>query len=498
MDKIKEKLKKINFKYLHIAIILIGIIFISISIFHANMWFDESYSVAMARHTFTEIWQIGESDVHPMLYYFCLHILYLIFGNNIIIYRIFSVAMIALLGILGYTHIRKDFDEKTGLIFSFLAFFLPMTAQYAGEIRMYPLGMLLGTIMAIYAYRIYKGKINKSTYFIFGISSLLLAYTHYYGLMLAGIVNLLVFVYLCKNAKQRKSDLKKFTITAVLQVLAYIPCLIILVKQITGVAAGFWAKLSFPETIYDVLTLQYRGNLTFQPIILSTIFYAYIVYMVYQTQKQERKPATWCFMVYTAIILIALLASLCIKSVILVNRYLLIVTGLLIFGLAFFMAKDTKKWRVITICAIIIVVSIISNISIIKENYNPHNKDCVKYLQENIQDNDIIVYSNVLNGAIIVTDLSSNINITSYFYNKDDWKVYESYKSYSPYMEIKATLEEILDNYSGRVWLIEGENTHSLQDEIESKYNITKLEDKQFISKYKDYRYTIELIEVYR
>ena len=72
-------LDKINkTKLLHIAIIITGSIFIGLSIFHSNMWFDESYSVALARHSFAEIWQIGGNDVHPILYYFCLHVLYLI------------------------------------------------------------------------------------------------------------------------------------------------------------------------------------------------------------------------------------------------------------------------------------------------------------------------------------------------------------------------------------------------------------------------------------
>ena len=36
-------------KYLHIAIIILGIIFITIPVFHNNLWFDESYSVGMAQ-----------------------------------------------------------------------------------------------------------------------------------------------------------------------------------------------------------------------------------------------------------------------------------------------------------------------------------------------------------------------------------------------------------------------------------------------------------------
>ena len=50
----KENSLKIEkrLKYAHIAIILLGIIFISIPIFHQNLWFDESYSVGMANNSF--------------------------------------------------------------------------------------------------------------------------------------------------------------------------------------------------------------------------------------------------------------------------------------------------------------------------------------------------------------------------------------------------------------------------------------------------------------
>ena len=494
MEK-KNILEKINLKYLHIAIIIIGILFISLSIFHTNMWFDESYSVAMARHSFAEIWQIGGNDVHPIFYYFCLHILYLMFGGNVIIYRIFSTFTIALLGIIGYTHIRKDFGEKTGLLFSFLTLFLPVASQYSGEIRMYSLGMLLGTIMAIYAYRIYKGENKKTTYIFFGLSSLLVAYTHYYGLMLAGIINLLLFIFLVKNRKERKNDLIKFIVTAAIQVVLYVPWLVCFLIQIKNVSSGFWISLSFPGTLYEILTMQYKGNLPFQPIILTTIFYSYITYLVVKTNKEDRKPATWCFMIYIAIILIALFVSLCMQSVILLYRYLLIITGIFIFALAFFMAKETKIWRTMTICAIILIMSIYSNVISIKEAYNNENREFVTYIDSQIQDGDIVIYSNAINGAVVTTEISQKHDNISYFYDKENWNVEEAYKAFAPYMEIKDTLNEILDNYSGRVWIIEAGNTHDLLNEIAEKYNINKIEDRQFTNKYKNYQYTIELIE---
>lgn len=151
-----------NLKRIHIIIIVIGILFLSISLFHENMWFDESYSVGIARHSYAEIWQIGASDVHPIFYYFILKTLSLIFGSNILVFRLFSLVPLGVLAILGFTHIRKDFGEKCGLLFSFLTLFLPVMVRYSGELRMYSWAMLFTSLTAIYAYRIYKqGLKNK-------------------------------------------------------------------------------------------------------------------------------------------------------------------------------------------------------------------------------------------------------------------------------------------------------------------------------------------------
>lgn len=84
-------------KKIHIAIIIIGTIILFLGAFHTNIWYDESYSVAMSLRSFTDIWRIGQTDVHPVLYYFMLKILNMIFGLNIVVYRLFSVLPIVIL-----------------------------------------------------------------------------------------------------------------------------------------------------------------------------------------------------------------------------------------------------------------------------------------------------------------------------------------------------------------------------------------------------------------
>ncbi|MBR1376423.1 MAG: glycosyltransferase family 39 protein [Bacilli bacterium] len=482
---------KIKLKHIHIGIIILGSLFLLLPIFHESLWFDEAYSVGLANHNFIDIWTIGGHDVHPILYYFFLHTIYLIFrSKSIIIYRLFSWLCFTLLGIIGYTHIKKDFNEKVGLIFSFLVYFLPVSGLYSGEIRMYALGMLLGTLMSIHAYRIYKNDIKKSTLPIFGLCSLALAYTHYYGLMLAGIINLALFIYLIKEKRQK--DLKKFIIIAIIQVILYIPWLIFFVTQLKGVSSGFWINITFPGTLYEILTVQYLGKLSMNlMVVLTIIFYIYLGYLIAKNKKDMKIPLM-AIVIYLSIIVSALLVSLIMWSAILYYRYMLIITGLLIFALSFILSKGNKY----VVACILLCIFLLSSYSMkinIEEAYDEFNDDHINYVLENIKDNDIIIYSD-MSATALTTRLYQNRDIVSYFYNKDNWGIHEAYKAFEPYMYVADDLESILDNYHGRIWIVES-NTNELQDKLIEEYGVKPIEYKEFYQKYKSLPYTIELVE---
>ncbi len=497
--KTETNKKKNIIKYLHIAIIILGTIFISLSVFHSNLWFDESYSVGIAKHSFSGIWTIGASDVHPILYYFILHIIGMITNYNLIAMRMLSLISLVLVGILGYTHIRKDFGEKTGIIFSFLVFFLPVSAEYAGELRMYSLGMLLGTILGIYAYRLYKGNESIKNFIIFGLSSLLVSYTHYYGLMLAGIINLILFVYYIKNRKTKGEALRNFIITAVIQVILYLPWLIVFLGQLASVSKGFWITLTFPGTLIEILNMQFVGTLSstigliFAIAVFVYLIYIYLFKIKKQEEKTDMKPVVISLLIYIGIILIALLVSLCMQSVILLYRYLLILTGLFIFMIAYIISKDNNKYRITVFCIIVLVISTISNIGLIKENYDSRNDQFLSYLQENIEENDIILYSDAISGAVVTTYFENQ----SYFYDKNNWNVEEAYKAYDPYMKIIYSIDDLIQNYKGRIILVEGGDSSSLLNEIDQmNENCKTISREVFETGYKGNTYTIEIIEI--
>lgn len=66
----------------------------------------------MATHSFAEIWDIGALDVHPVLYYWMLHLVNVIFGTNLIVYRVVTLLPTFLFAVLGAT----SFDGITAIL----------------------------------------------------------------------------------------------------------------------------------------------------------------------------------------------------------------------------------------------------------------------------------------------------------------------------------------------------------------------------------------------
>lgn len=496
MEKIKEKIKAITLKQWHIAVIVIGVIFVSLGAFHSNLWFDESYSAGLARHTLGEIWSIGGHDVHPILYYWMLRIVYLITGGSIMAYRIFSVIPIAIMIILGYTHIRKDFGEKTGFIFSFLSAFLPEMAVYAIEIRMYSWAILAVTILAIYAYRLSKEDSTKN-WIIFGISSLVSIYLHYYGLMAAGLINVILLVYLI--IKKRKKGIIFIVSFGVIQALAYLPWLVNFVTQLSNVSKGFWIGFSFPETPMELLSSQLAGyvkssNYTelLVPTVLALELYGYMIYKtyIYAKEKQDLKPFKWSVIVYFAVILAAVIITKVMKTSILYYRYLFVITGLYIFAVSFILGKEKSRVEIVTILSVIAILGVYNNVMMIKDNYSSTNSEPMDYMKENIQEGDTIVFANLGGGFVAAIHFVDN---QVYFYNADDWGVEEAYKAFDPNYETCVT-KDFIENCSNRVWVIDDPNA-SAYEELFGDKDYNKVSEKEFFTKYHDYNYKITLIE---
>ena len=141
---------------LHLLVLVLGTALMISGCFHGGLWFDESYTVGMMRQSFGDMLRISVADVHPPFYYIALWLFTRVFGCSAVAMRLFSALCASALGVLGYTHVRRDFGRRTGLYFSLFLYLCGALLINASEIRMYTLAPLLVALMFLYCCRYWR------------------------------------------------------------------------------------------------------------------------------------------------------------------------------------------------------------------------------------------------------------------------------------------------------------------------------------------------------
>ena len=473
MEKIEEIIKK---KWFHIVLIVIGTVFILLGAFHSEIWYDESYTMALIYHDYDDIISIDSRDVHPVLYYLMLKTFTLIFGNSILSCRLFSVIAGILIGVLGFTHVRKDFGEKVGVSFTFLSFFLPFMSLYAMEIRMYIWTMLFVLLAGIYAYRISRENRMKN-WSLFTIFSLAAAHCHYYGLATVMIINGLLLLYILfskklyeNNSTNKKNYILKFVIVAIIQILGYLPWLYVFLQQAKTVSNDYWIQLNLVQTVVTPLVIQFYGKLNILIAIAFTgIMYSYLIYQIICSKKQKQKNGIiyLCFAVHFILYISMVLISIFIKPV-MYDRYMLVTAGIFIFPFAYYLTyTPTKHQKIITaiVVTLIVILSIYNNGKIIKINYSSNNGGEIEYIKKQYTEGTIILYKDVLHDTYLQIKMPE---YNWYLYSVNNNKNYENF---SPPLNVIYDTN-VLDEYHGKIIIIDHEKLN-FYNELKEKYNFS-------------------------
>lgn len=317
--------------------------------------------------------------------------------------------------------------------------------------------------------------------------------------MAAGLINLILLVYLVKNKK--KEVYIKQIILGIIQGLLYLPWIIYFSSQLKSMHDnGFWISLG-PETIIQIGSLLFSGSLyAWIGFIISLFVYGYLIYLIRKEEKENIKPVRYALLVIVLLILASLIMSVILWSPILYYRYLTVVAGLMIFAISYMFAKSAKTSILYTFIAITILTTIPSNIIMISHNYDKSNNEPIDFIKNNIQENDVIVYPGIGTGAIMSAKFPQ---YKQYFYNAEDWGVEEAYKAFGPAMQTYTTDDFLNDEEcQGRIWLVLDFYKVDYFNEKFNNDNYRVLAKKQYFTKYnkekaqnKETEYNIYLIE---
>lgn len=317
--------------------------------------------------------------------------------------------------------------------------------------------------------------------------------------MAAGLINLILLVYLVKNKK--KEVYIKQIILGIIQGLLYLPWIIYFSSQLKSMHDnGFWISLG-PETIIQIGSLLFSGSLyAWIGFIISLFVYGYLIYLIRKEEKENIKPVRYALLVIVLLILASLIMSVILWSPILYYRYLTVVAGLMIFAISYMFSKSAKPCILYTFIAITILTTIPSNIIMISHNYDKSNNEPIDFIKNNIQENDVIVYPGIGTGAIMAAKFPQ---YKQYYYNAEDWGVEEAYKAFGPAMQTYTTDDFLNDEEcQGRIWLVLDFYKVDYFNEKFNNENYRVLAKKQYFTKYnkekaqnKETEYNIYLIE---
>ena len=483
----------------HIVLLVLGTAFLVFGAFYPAIWFDESYTVGLMNHDLITLCSIASYDVHPHLYYILLKLVTMVFGNNIVVMRLFSVAGGVALAVLGFSHIRRDFDAKVGFWFSFFCFAMPVMFKYAWQIRMYTWAPFFVTLAAIYAYRIAYGGDErwKKNWILFAIFSVAGAYTHHFAVFAAAVLNLFLLIYVMKN----RTSILRWLLFGGIQILAYLPGAWVLLRQINEGGAD-WIRIYYPSVLINTLDFFFLGaetektNATELPgntwlylaILAGIIWIFFLMLLILRMRKntKEGKPAVLALAVCFAIIAVTLAVSE--FRPIYYVRYNMVFYGLIVFFFAYLLGGVQRILPKILTAVVFLAVTVYWAVPAYRINYDSSSWVVEEQLGDAMDDGDVLLMDNSV-GAFISVKFPE---LELYYYNEWDWNIDNAFLALGRHVHMTHSTEEIasaLEDYTGDIWVFQEEN--QLNETVKELEGVTQLEVIPIEMEYYDYSYTM-------
>lgn len=342
-----------------IFLLLAGVAMLGVSVFlcfSGDIWYDELFTMGLAKQSLSELTAITAADVHPPFYYIIVKLFLGIFGvegsniERVVIAKLVSVLPFLLCLLYAVTKIRKYFGMFSAGLYFFLLISMPQMADYTVEIRMYGYALFFITAGMLHAYEITEPSLDKrKRVFQWGVLTfyaLAACYTHYFACVAA----CMIYIYLFGEAlagNRLKLRIKPLLLSGAVCMAGYIPWLVTaVVSQVRNVKENYWIQPLSIRTLGGCVKFLFRPALGYEmlsnvaAVVLCLLYGLGAVAWIYRSVKkkgnwQEQKKLIFCagcIGILIGIIIFGFLASILVRPIF-VYRYMLPAAG--VFWLAF-------------------------------------------------------------------------------------------------------------------------------------------------------------------
>jgi len=255
-----------------IVVLLLALVLRLVNLGSRNLWYDEAFAVLYAEKSFSAILygtitqvEGTAADVHPLLYYFFLHLWMGLFGQSPFVVRLPSVIFGLASIVLAFSIGRELFDSGAGLLAATIITVAPFHINYSQENRMYSLLCLLSLLTVYFFIRCWKGN-GYGNWLVFILAATLSLYTH--NLAFLVILALDLFVLLTRRWRL----LRPLIVSHLAFGLLFSPWLTVVFSQFGKIRQAYWVPPPGLKELVQTLIFFHFDLLPTMPLGLVSIF----------------------------------------------------------------------------------------------------------------------------------------------------------------------------------------------------------------------------------
>ncbi|MFB0533409.1 MAG: glycosyltransferase family 39 protein, partial [Anaerolineae bacterium] len=368
---------------------------------------DEAFAVLYAEKSFSAILygtitqvEGAAADVHPLLYYFFLHLWMGLFGQTPFIVRLPSVIFGLVSIVLAFSIGQRLFDPGAGLLAAAMTAIAPFHINYSQENRMYSLLCLLSLLTIYFFVRCWKGS-GFGSWLGFVLAATLSLYTH--NLAFLVILALDLFVLLTRRWRL----LKPLIVSHLAFGLLFSPWLTVIFSQFGKIRQAYWVPRPGLKELVQTLIFFHFDLLPTMPLglvsillFLSLLILVLILYRIVRVRGRNRQTQEGVY-------LLLILALSPVIAAFLISQFksIYIIRGLLPAAIAYYVlvakilaeAQFPKRvnWLLLSPVVVLLAISLAYHYTYAWFPRSPFDA-AVAYLRENHQSGDAIVHDNKL------------------------------------------------------------------------------------------------------
>ena len=218
-----------------------------------SVWFDEAYSIMLAKQPAVQLVHLTALDTHPPFYYLLLKGWATLFGWSELALRSLSVLAAVLAVVFAGLTARRMFGARVALMALPFIVLAPFLIRYGFEIRMYALATLIGMMATYVLVRAWQTRPGRDQWMLYVVYATLVAlgmYTLYY----LAVLWVAHFAWLAWMSFKEKRPLKErlrasWLLAYLASIALFLPWLPAFLSQLNN---GALAAISQPLTIENL------------------------------------------------------------------------------------------------------------------------------------------------------------------------------------------------------------------------------------------------------